>query len=109
MWPVYVDIWTELLGGDRDSVIYTSGYHKDDVKTTLAGVYGCFVNELLNFSTALDLGIKTLAGESKRANDDLDTESVAVSLGDDATAANPGDMHTFLQLVEFAQKVLEQS
>lgn len=109
MWPVYVDIWTELLGGDRDSVIYTSGYHKDDVKTTLAGVYGCFVNELLNFCTALDLGIKTLAGESKRANDDLDTVSVAVSLGDDATAANPGDMHTFLQLVEFAQKVLEQS
>lgn len=109
MWPAYIDIWTELLGGDRGSVIYTSGYHEDDIKTTLAGVYGCFVNDLLNFCTALDLGIKTLARESKPANDDLDTVSVAVSLGDDATAANPGDMHTFLQLVEFAQKVLEQS
>ena len=104
MWPRYVDLWTALIGGGN---------------TCAAGVYGCFVNELLNFCTTLDLGIVTPAGEDSNSernartdtstSDDLDTTSVAVSLGDDASASNPGDMCTFLQLVEFAQRVIEES
>ena len=104
MWPRYVDLWTALIGGGNECA---------------AGVYGCFVNELLNFCTTLDLGIVTPAGEDSNSernartdtstSDDLDTTSVAVSLGDDASASNPGDMCTFLQLVEFAQRVIEES
>ena len=104
MWPRYVDLWTALIGGGNECA---------------AGVYGCFVNELLNFCTTLDLGIVTPTGEDSNSernartdtstSDDLDTTSVAVSLGDDASASNPGDMCTFLQLVEFAQRVIEES
>ena len=111
MWPRYVDVWTTLLGRSDEAATRKSTWTPRDIQGATTTMYSCFVDELLNFCTALDLGIVMPTSERGQCEnrDDLDTVAVAVSLGDEANASNPGDMQTFLQLVEFAQQVIEES
>lgn len=111
MWPRYVELWTTLLGRVDDTVSRYSELSDRDIQIATAAVYGSFVSELLNFCITLNLGIVTSTGlsTSLQQDDEVDAVAVAVSLGDEANASNPGDMQTFLQLVEFSQRVIDES
>ena len=113
MWPRYIDLWTALLGDDLQTVTHRVGFQTHNIENTVASTTTSFVKELLYFCETLDLGIVTLgeaeAEDGKLQFDDAETIAVAVSLGDKAAASNPGDMQTFLQLVQFAQEVIERS
>ena len=106
MWPRYVVIWTHLNGGSIDKSKYYS-YSEVDVNAVAGEVYSCFITQLLNLCKTLNLNVHTSVGDKEdKMQDDV---AAAVSLGDEASAENLGDMQTFLQLIECAQKVIDES
>ena len=106
MWPRYVVIWTHLNGGSVDKSKYYS-YSEVDVNNVAGEFYSCFITQLLNLCKTLNLNVHTSVDDKEeKMHDDV---AAAVSLGDEASAENLGDMQTFLQLIEWAQKVIDES
>jgi len=111
MWPRYVDLWTALLGAEKQIMMQRERFQANNVEAAVTGLTSSFVTEFLHLCETLDLGIVAVSEEDENLYTDsaVDTIGVAVSLGDKALAANPGDMQTFLQLVQFVQEVIEHS
>ena len=113
MWPRYIDLWIALLGDDLEIATDRGRFQAHNVQSAVASTTTSFVKELLYFCETLDLGIVAIGeqedNDGKPEIDGVDTIAVAVSLGDKAAASNPGDMQTFLQLVQFAQEVIKRS
>ena len=98
LWPKYVDLWTQLMrGGDAES--------REPTDTRACATYDAFVRETLQLCQTLQLRVVPAASEARgddehRDEDDATTRALALELGEGVAAENPGDMQTFLCLVD---------
>ena len=104
LWPKYVDLWTQLMrGGDAES--------REPRGTRACATYDAFVRETLQLCQTLQLRVVPAAravpaaseargDDEHRDEDDATTRALALELGEGVAAENPGDMQTFLCLVD---------
>ena len=108
LWPEYVDLWTRLMrGGDTASV---------ETRARARATYDAFVRETLQLCQTLQLRVVPAArgaeaseargDDERRDEDDAATRALALELGEGVAAENPGDMRTFLCLVDLFCAVL---
>jgi hypothetical protein len=107
LWPKYADLWTHLTRGGE------SGASLSRVSETRArATYDAFVRETLQLCQTLQLRVVPAArdaeadptaskdDEHQELEDDATTRALALELGEGVAAENPGDMQTFLCLVD---------
>ena len=112
LWPKYVDLWTRLMrGGDARA--------GDAADTRARATYDAFVRETLQLCQTLQLRVVPAArgaeapearGDDERGvEDDAATRALALELGEGVAAENPGDMQTFLCLVDLFCAVIARA